>query len=45
MRAKRTSVLAWRPVATYEYAPTYEMQKEEKRAVMGLGLLWAVCGF
>jgi hypothetical protein len=45
MRAKRTSVVAWRSVATYEYAPTYEMQKEEKRAVMGPELLCAVCGF
>jgi hypothetical protein len=43
-RAKRTSVVAWRPVATYEYAPSMRTQKEEKRAVMGLELLWAVCG-
>ena len=33
-------------VATYEYAPKYERRgKEENWAVMGLELLWAVCGF
>ena len=31
-------------VATYEYAPKYEDAEGGKRAVMGLELLWAVCG-
>jgi hypothetical protein len=45
MRAKRTSVVAWRSVAIYEHAPSTKTQNEENRAVMGRELLWAVCGF
>jgi hypothetical protein len=43
-RAKRTSVVAWRSVAIYEYASSMKTQNEEKWAVMGLELLCAVCG-
>jgi hypothetical protein len=44
MKAKRTSVVAWGSVETYDFAPSMKTQKEEKGAVMRPELLWAVCG-